>query len=84
LRLFVVTLEEALAAVQKVRDCPATRRLCLDCWTWAKEHGEEMGLQMARMLLDGVERYEAHGKNVKRLASWLPPAPPPSSSPGTV
>lgn len=55
-----MTLEDALAAVQKVRDCPATRRLCLDCWTWAREHGEEAGVSMALMLLDGVRGVVAH------------------------
>lgn len=56
----VSNLEEALAAIMAIGDCPATRRLCLDCWVWSQEHGEEAGLSYARMLLEGVKVYQAH------------------------
>jgi hypothetical protein len=64
-------LDEALAAVVAVRDCPATRRLCLDCWVWASQgRTEEEGLSYARMLLDGVRAYVAHERRVKLFGRW--------------
>jgi hypothetical protein len=64
-------LDEALAAVVAVRDCPATRRLCLDCWVWASQgRTEEEGLSYARMLLDGVRAYVAAEKRVKLFGRW--------------
>ena len=63
-------LEEALAAVVAVRDCPATRRLCLDCWVWAQGKTEAEGLSYARMLLDGVRAYAAHERRVKLFGRW--------------
>lgn len=79
-----MTLEAALAEIQRVRNCPAVLRLCLDCWAWAQTHGEEMGLQMAAMLLEGVSLYAAHDREVNRLASWgMPPTPPPSCNRGS-
>ena len=68
--MVAVTLEEALAAVVAVRDCPATRRLCLDCWKWAQGRSEEEGLSYARMLLDGVRAYVAAEKRVKLFGRW--------------
>jgi hypothetical protein len=77
----MTTLEEALAAVVRARDCPAVRRLCLDCWAWSRVNGEELGLGYARMLLDGVEAYAAHERAVRVAANWgsPPPAGPPRS-----
>jgi len=66
-----MTLESALAAVIAVRDCPATRRLCLDCWLWAKDRPEAEGLSYAAMLLEGVRRYAEHERAVKDAAAWL-------------
>ena len=63
-------LEEALAAVVAVRDCPATRRLCLDCWVWAATRSEAEGLSYARMLLEGVRAYVAHERRVKLFGRW--------------
>ena len=63
-------LEEALAAVVAVRDCPATRRLCLDCWVWAQGRSEAEGLSYARMVLDGVRAYVADEKRVKLFGRW--------------
>lgn len=60
-----MTLEEALAAITQVRDCPAVRRLCLDCWVWSQGRSEEEGLSYARMLLDGVRAYVRHEEMVK-------------------
>jgi len=63
-------LDEALAAVVAVRDCPATRRLCLDCWKWAQGKTEEEGLSYARVLLEGVRSYVAHERRVKLFGRW--------------
>lgn len=65
-----MTLEEALAEIQRVSTHPAVLRLCLDCWEFGKKHGEEAGLSFARMLLEGVKVYNAHEREVKRLSSW--------------
>jgi hypothetical protein len=56
----VSELETLFDAIRTVRDCPAVRRLLLDCWSVATREGEAAGLVWGRMLLSGVRRYQAH------------------------
>lgn len=58
-------LEAAIEGIRAVRDCPAVRALCLDCWAYAQRNGEAAGLAWARMLLDGVTRYVEHEKRTR-------------------
>lgn len=63
------TIEAALARVLAVRDCPAARRLCADCWAFAREHGEAAGLSMAAVVLAGVGDYQRHEYRLRPLAA---------------
>lgn len=65
-----MTIEDALAEIVRVRDCPAVRRLCLDCWQWSQDHGEKAGLEFARMLLDGVRAYQQHENTIKSYGKF--------------
>jgi hypothetical protein len=53
-------LDAAIGAVMAEWDTPATRQLCLDCWVYARDHGEAGAVALCRVLLAGVKDYRAY------------------------
>ncbi len=58
-------LSRALEEIRAIRDCESVRRLCLDCWAYAQQHGEPAGLCLAGSLKSGVIEYQRRGEWIK-------------------